>query len=100
MDLNGSANHSNTVQLSKTMLPAQLFVSPSPFDDHLDLTWTGIAQGGQLAIRDAAGRTLYRADIGQHQQQHQWTGLAGLPKGVYFVTLTAPNWTATKKLLH
>ena len=55
------------------------------------------AQQARLALYNAHGTELYAVDL---RSPRTTIGIADLPAGVYFVVLTTPDGTATRRLVN
>ena len=84
----------------------QLTLSPNPAKDHVDIHVSlAEPQPCQIILRNATGREIMRKDFQLSTLNSQLSTLnfqlstASLPAGIYFVTLTSPTGTYTRKLL-
>lgn len=74
--------------------PTPFEVSPNPA--HASFRVTSNAVSARLALFDIRGTELYATDL--HAQSVN-IGVADLPAGVYFVTLTSTSGTSTRRLV-
>ena len=84
----------------------QLTLSPNPAKDHVDIHVSlAEPQPCKIILRNATGREIMRKDFQLSTLNSQLSTLnfqlstASLPAGIYFVTLTSPTGTYTRKLL-
>jgi hypothetical protein len=97
---------------SKCIQVADLAISPNPFCDQTNIRYSirnsgYLVQHPTLKIYDACGRLVRDFDLGLSIRNHlsaiSWSGDDDvgrkLPGGVYFLTLTAGDYSATEKLL-
>ena len=54
--------------------------------------------GGTLSVTDAAGRTVLRKELPRQTQSYTFR-VSDYPAGTYYVTLTTPTGTSTRKLI-
>jgi PKD repeat protein len=99
VDLNGAQSMSNVVLVQRSPAIATFAVYPSPFQDWLELSWTGAQAQGLLLLHDAAGREVRQMRVGTSNSLRM-EGLAGLPQGMYFATLQVDGQRLTRKILH
>ena len=77
----------------------QLTLSPTPAKDHVDIHVSlAEPQPCQIILRNATGREIMRKDF-QLSTLNLQLSTASLPAGIYFVTLTTPSTTCTRKLV-
>ena len=103
VDLDGSFTFSNELEV-KVTIPGTFELSelfPNPFNPTTSFT-LAVAQEQQvqIAIIDARGRserTLHDGLISANKIHRFLFNSAGLSSGIYFVRLTAPSFTATRK---
>ena len=74
-------------------------LQPNPAREQVAVTLAeGAADVTVLTVADAAGREVLRKELAQDTRRYVFS-VADLPAGTYFVTLTTPAGTSTKKLM-
>lgn len=71
---------------------------PNPAYGSVTVTVGKMADGGVLALHDAAGRELWSGTLAKGEGERE-LDLTAYPPGVYFVTLTTGNGTEVQKLV-
>lgn len=83
--------------------PNWLTLAPNPASDRVTLHWTGPAIDGPTTVSlfDAAGRLVWtrRSALGFDAARPERIDLAGVPPGVYFVSVASGSVRATGKLI-
>jgi len=108
VDANGVRTAHQTVSArfgdaSATVLEYKLADAyPNPFNPSTTISFT-VPEAGDVTLRifDLSGReitTLVNGQVEAGEHTLEWTA-EGLPSGTYFYTLSAANYTATKKLM-
>ncbi|MCQ2296359.1 MAG: fibronectin type III domain-containing protein [Bacteroidales bacterium] len=78
--------------------PSDDFIlTPNPAHSHLSIIIKGVSSQAELTIHDAAGRKVRHFAL--RSSSSAVFDIADLPSGIYFVTLTTPIGSATKKLV-
>ena len=78
-------------------LGADFTLTPNPARSRLSVAINDVSPRAELTFRDAAGREVRRLAV--KPSGTVTIDIAGLPSGIYFVTLTTPTRSATKKLV-
>jgi PKD repeat protein len=99
IDINGAQAMSNVVRVERQTRVASLEVFPSPFQDWIELQWTGTAPEVELTLHDLAGRELRQVTI-RESKHYRMEGLNDLPQGIYFATLRLGVTRITRKIVH
>ena len=74
-----------------------LILTPNPAHSHLSIIIKEVSSQAELTIHDAAGRKVRHLAL--RSSSSAVFDIADLPSGIYFVTLTTPIGSATKKLV-
>jgi Concanavalin A-like lectin/glucanases superfamily/Secretion system C-terminal sorting domain len=101
VDIDGLFSNSKVVAVHLNKTGMQLFVSPNPAKDVLQVqTGNGLAGNATLMITDAMGRQLYKKDISLQQGSNTIpVNISLLSSGIYYVRLTNANESFTKQFL-
>ena len=85
------------VGVNEAQMVLRIAVVPNPARGIVTIMTEGLraAGGGTISITDAAGRLVMSEPLKSDSQQ---VDIAALPAGVYFVTLTTPQGSASAKL--
>lgn len=85
---------------------AKLRAAPDPFTDQTRLGFTAKRSGpAALEVYDVRGARLSTTDLGEMgagEHSVLWRGTAGhgpLPGGVYFVRVSGPEWSSTRRVV-
>ncbi|TKJ40104.1 hypothetical protein CEE37_10230 [candidate division LCP-89 bacterium B3_LCP] len=80
----------------------EISVFPNPFNDELKIAWNFDAQTVRVAIYNIHGQQIEAVDTnGAHQSGGHYMWKPGnMTGGIYFVSVTAPQWRHVQKVIY
>ncbi len=101
VDIDGKFIYSQLIAIHPDKKTLQLFISPNPAKDNLQVqTGNSITGNASLIIADATGRRLYKKDIKLLPGSNQIpVNISMLSSGTYIVSLINGNETYTKQFV-